>query len=213
MNHSEEGLCKAVIIGLGADVPENFSVSEHALVICADGGMKWAKKWGIVPDFVFGDFDSIDDESKKFVETHRVKKYTFPVEKDKTDVELAVDYCIANGVSDVTLVGVWGGRIDHSLGNLEILYKLGECGINGRIKTREMTLEIINKSIVLELVKGMNVSLIALTKEVTGVSTKGLYYPLQEATIMKGTTLGISNQAISESVKITVNEGILLVIY
>ncbi len=204
---------KALIIGLGDDVPvDHPPISGNTLIVCADGGSTWAKQWGLTPHLILGDFDSQSTNDYQYWDSKGVSFQSYPPEKDQTDLELAIDYCLSLGIRDIIMVGVWGGRIDHSLGNLELLYRLGTQNIQASIETKQASLKLVCSCLALTVTVGSLISLIPLTSKVSKVTTTGLYYPLDRATLVKGNTLGISNKAVEEEVSISSGEGILLVI-
>lgn len=203
----------ALIVGQGDDVPATSPpIDSSTLVICADGGSKHVLNWKLQPDFIIGDLDSITDSEREYWSKIGVEIRKFPVEKDKTDVELAVDYCLGRGVHQITLTGVWGGRIDHSLGNLEILYALASRDVRGELLTSNSYLVTVGRHLILDVEKNTIVSLIPLSAQVTGVTTSGLYYSLDNATLARGTTRGISNYALRPQVEIRVDRGYLLAV-
>ena len=86
---------KAIVFGFGGDIPHRLpNLDEDTLVLAADGGIKWAKHYGLMPQAIIGDFDSISDEDKKIVLEQKILLKSFPKEKDKTDLELAVDFAL-----------------------------------------------------------------------------------------------------------------------
>jgi len=203
----------ALIIGSGEDVPsEHPPITRETVVICADGGGKHAQKWGLTPAILLGDMDSISPQVYEYWKEKGVRFLEYPVHKDKTDVELGVDYAVELGVSSFSLVGVWGDRIDHSLGNLELLYSLAERGMSNVMYTASAALAAFQGGFSTEIDVDTTVSLIPLTQKVEGVTTSGLQYPLHQATLEKGSTLGISNKSIETGIDIQCSGGILLII-
>jgi thiamine pyrophosphokinase len=203
---------KALIIGAGEDIPDKAPEVSQSIVICADGGLQHAQRWGIMPHLVVGDLDSSTGDVEAWCREHSVEFLRFPVEKDKTDGELAIDAALARGVTHITMVGVWGNRLDHSLANLDLLYRLAQEGITGEILTGNARLMTLTGKLALTSGVGKTVSLIPLSEGCDGVTTKGLYYPLCNASLHKGSTLGISNKTVSESIEIACSTGILLVV-
>ena len=99
---------RALIIGAGADVPQNLPcIAPGTLVICADAGIEHAERWGITPHLVVGDLDSATGDVEGWCLENGIELMRFPVEKDKTDVELAIDVAVSRQVTQITLVGVW----------------------------------------------------------------------------------------------------------
>lgn len=205
---------KALIIGFGDDLPEELpiEIDQRTLIIAADGGSKYASNWGITPHVVIGDFDSLDLSSQESLVLQNIDIIKFPKKKDYTDVELAINYALEHGVDEIILTGVWGGRLDHSLGNIELLYKLGLKEITASVLTSESQVYLVNGLLSLDLPIGTIVSLIPLSENVTEVSTTGLYFELKKASLVKGSTFTISNKSTSSCIQITKGTGILIVI-
>lgn len=203
----------ALIIGSGEDVPpQHPPITKNTIIICADGGGKYALEWGLTPSIVLGDMDSIPSDIYEFWHGKGVPFLKYPVEKDKTDVELGIDYALEWGASHISLVGVWGGRVDHSLGNLELLYRLAEMGIKNTTFTSSAALTAFSGEFSAYARTNTTVSLIPLSEKVEGVTTSGLYYPLKNAVLQKGSTLGISNKTVNERIGIQCENGILLIV-
>ncbi|HHT69352.1 MAG TPA: thiamine diphosphokinase [Limnochordia bacterium] len=206
----------ALILGAGDDVPHDPPrIEEHGqdtLVICADGGAALARNWNLTPQIIIGDQDSLDAATRTHWESQDVPFHAVSPVKDETDMELAVNYAMQHGAKRITLVGGWGGRIDHSLGNIELLYRLALEGIENVLLTKDHCLSAFCRAFQAKVHPGSFVSLIPLTPKVIGVSTEGLLYPLQEANLQKGSTFSISNVAEREGISVTIGDGVLLVV-
>ena len=210
MSKQERKWVRCLIIG-HSDIPAKPPVvDQHTMIIAADAGYLIAKQWGLVPHWLVGDFDSLNLQAVDELPATCIIRH--PVEKDKTDVELALDFALELGVKEVVMVGVWGGRIDHSLGNIELMYNLACKNIKARILTGSAELHLANQALELNLPIGTIVSLLPLSAEVTGVTTCGLYYPLCNAIIKKGSTWTISNKAVAESIEVKCESGVLLAV-
>lgn len=175
------------------------------VIICADGGANHAKRLGISPDLIIGDFDSILSSTKKYF-----KHTTMILAEDQysTDLEKAISYCVRRRYGCVDIVGATGDRIDHSTGSLGCFKKFGSQ-IQLRMIDSAGELSLIYKSVSLKMKKGDKVSLIPLER-CTDVSTKHLLYPLRKETLELGVREGISNEATASMVRITVGHGTLL---
>lgn len=205
----------ALIIGAGEDVPLRVPMvfnGEQGLVICADGGAAQAKHWGLIPHAIVGDQDSLDAETKEFWSSQGVPFYLFPVAKDQTDLEIAIEFALEEGATSFVLVGAWGSRIDHSLGNLELMYRLALKDLPHILFTKNHALVAACNSFKADVRKGSIVSLLPLSPKVERLSTKGLLYPLDAVNIEKGSSLTISNIAVEEHISLDFGPGVLLVI-
>ncbi|MCK9525784.1 MAG: thiamine diphosphokinase [Limnochordia bacterium] len=206
----------SLIIGSGEDVPLDppiFAQGHHPLVICADGGAALARKWGLIPAIIIGDLDSLDQETKEYWQGENIPFHRVSAAKDESDMDLAVSYALQRGARRITLVGGWGSRIDHSLGNVELLYRLAQEKIENRLLTKEHQLSAFTGEFRAKVVKGSYVSLIPLSEEVRGVTTRGLLYPLEQATLRKGSTLTISNVACEAEIFLQSDDGVLFVVW
>lgn len=182
------------------------------LIICADGGASHLGKLGILPHLLVGDFDSIHQSEFDSLFEAGVEVIRFPAEKDTTDTQLAVQLALDRGCDKLILIGATGTRLDHTLANIFLLRTLLESGVKGIIADEHNEIEMINKSIVLKKEKDIKISLVPVGGKVTGVTTEGLYYPLNNATLEFGSTWGVSNEFAEDTAIVTIKEGLLLVI-
>ena len=189
---------------------EYFNSAEY--IICADGGAYHAKRFGIRPDILVGDFDSIPQDVLVMYKEKGIELSKFPVEKDMTDTELAIEVAVKKGYKSVVIIGGLGTRFDHSIANVFLLKKMIDKGVAVKVVDEHNEITAVRDKITLKRAEGFKVTLIPLTDRVKGVTTKGLYYTLDNATIEKGSTLGVSNEFKSELAEISLKEGILLVI-
>lgn len=205
----------AIIVSNADIIDYNFYkkyFDSSAYVICADGGIRHVKKLGVKPDVLLGDFDSIKSSDLEKYENAGVKIYRFPVKKDMTDTEIAVKFAVERGYRSIVIIGALGTRCDHSLSNIFILKTLLERGIDGVIVDEHNEIRLIKDKIVMKKEKDVRVSLLPLTRQVEGVTTKGLTYPLNNATIRQGSSWGVSNEFAQDTAEVSVSEGLLFVI-
>jgi len=182
-------------------------VSDCELLIAADGGAKYFLDMGLTPQVIIGDMDSIDSDvwkSKSDIEHIR-----YPVDKDKSDAELAVEYALEHGCGQVILIAATGGRLDHILGNIALVASYpGQVAILDSIST----LVAVDKSkkCMLHGKIGSIVSLMPCSINPLKVKTNGLKYPLQDECLISATH-GLSNELSQTEACICVSDGILLV--
>ena len=112
----------------GGDIDENLLLSEmkkrqkNDIIVAADAGLRILDELDISPDLILGDFDSLEKEIlEKYSKTIEISRYNS--EKDFSDTELAVEICKSKGFNNITILGCFGGRMDHSLANINLLYK------------------------------------------------------------------------------------------
>lgn len=184
-------------------------------VVCADGGANHLYRLGIIPELVVGDLDSVAPEAAAWLDKHRVRVIRAPKEKDETDTRLALEWVIANHpeVRQVTLLGAFGGRLDHALANLQLMLTGWKKGIKIKLADEAQEIFLITPEWAGEF-KGLGacISLLAGTPEVLGVTTQGMQYPLSGARITFDKPIGISNILNAESARVTVEAGVLLAV-
>lgn len=204
----------AVIICNGTIRDYNYYkkyLDEADLIICADGGASHARRFGIRPHILLGDFDSIRKEDLEYLHQQGVEIRQFPVEKDMTDTELAVEVAAEKGCNTVIIIGGLGTRLDHSISNVFLLKKMLDRGIQGVVADEYNEITLINDHILLHKEPGIKITLLPLAENAEGVTTKGLYYPLDHATLPVGSTWGVSNEFASDTAEVTLEKGLLLV--
>ncbi len=205
---------KAVII-CGGEIRDYQYIKKYlkdaGLIIAADSGAMHLSGFNIVPHILVGDFDSAGPEVFSQV-SPKTQIVRFPVEKDMTDSELAVKTALEKGATHIVLLGAVGTRADHSLSNIFLLKKLLDSGINAVIADEHNEIRLINKSITIKREEGCYISLLPINGSAKGVTTTGLYYPLHNATLEVGSSLGISNTFLENEAQVTLDEGYLLVI-
>jgi thiamine pyrophosphokinase len=182
------------------------------IIICADGGAVHARRFDIKPHVLLGDFDSISKEDFDYFKNIGVKIEKFPVEKDQTDTEIAVDYAIGKGCKSIIILGGIGYRLDHSLSNIFLLKKMLDRGVSGKIVDEYNEIILISDRIKLQKEENLKITLLALGEKVEGVTTRGLSYPLDDATLEQGSTWGVSNEFADEFAEVLIKNGLLLVI-
>lgn len=185
-------------------------VDENDFIICADGGLDYLRRIGKIPNLAIGDFDSISKEGLDFIRDKKIPIEKFPKMKDETDTELAIISLINRGINDITLIGVTGSRMDHTIGNVFLLRDLKMKGINGKIVDDNNTIYFENDFLKLEQTDDY-VSILPLTREGADISLTGFLYPLDKKHIKFGATIGISNEIKDEFGTIEVHKGELLV--
>ena len=183
----------------GGPIPDDASVIVSCCdkVICADSGVDFCLKHGIVPDTVYGDLDSISEEGIDFVEKRSIPLEKHPSHKDETDTDIALSACPYD--SEVVLVCSLTGRLDHVITNMGLLIKYKESGMD--ITATDGVTDVIplvgEDRIAVEGISGNQtaVSLIPFaTDHVTGLTTENLIYPLKDATVEAASSLYVSNE-------------------
>ena len=179
---------------------------ENEYVIAADGGYKELMARGIMPDLVVGDFDSLG----KAPEHPNV--VASPVEKDDTDVMLAVRQGLERGCRTFVINGGTGGRLDHTLSNIQVLIYIASKGCCGVLLGQEVCLAAVrNGSISFgEYARG-TISIFSAGDKAIGVTLQGLKYPLHDATLTFECPIGVSNEFTGRKATVAVRDGTLVI--
>ena len=138
-----------------------------------------------------------------------------PVDKDASDTELAVRAAIEDGADRVDLLGATGGdRLDHELANLMLLADPAFAGIELRAIAGSTTVRAVRggERLVLEGGAGDLVTLLPIAGDADGVTTTGLRWPLEKATLHMGRSRGLSNVVVGPDASVTLTDGVLLVV-
>lgn len=181
---------------------------DYQYVICADGGYDIAKKVDIIPDLIVGDFDS-----SNFKIPNDIKTVIVPVEKDDTDLQLALSIAKEKGAKHITVIGGIGGRVDHTFGNVQNIVHYSEDGTDIIMLDPFQSITVQRPGTkVYRGDKNTKFSVFAHSAEVTGITYKGAYYPLDNHTITNSFPLGISNEFLDTEIEVTTKSGILIIV-
>jgi thiamine pyrophosphokinase len=167
-------------------------------------------------NLLVGDFDTLKSLEKV---PHNVEVVRFPSEKDESDLELAVEEAIRCGFNTFYIYGCLGGRLDHTLASISVLTYVSRKGMIGYlIGENEVITAVTNDKITLEPQKSGIVSIFPAGGKASGVTLKGLKYPLNNAVLTCGSTLGLSNEFIggagrdANAPTVEVRDGTLIVV-
>lgn len=187
-------------------------IDEEDCIICADGGGRYALAMGLEPDYLMGDFDSLDKGLLEQLEglPNPPELIKFPSEKDKSDSQLAVEFALTLNPDSIIIMGGTGSRLDHTLANITLLAQFPQVDIH--IVNDNNDLYLTTDRAVIRGKPGDEISILPLTPLVKGVTTKGLKWPLVNKTIEMGSSLGVSNVLLESQAEFTLTEGKLLVL-
>ena len=184
-------------------------------ILAADSGMNALYAAAVTPDIIIGDFDSADKKILAFFQQNKEIDFcTLNPEKDDTDTEFAIRESIRRGADSITIIGGTGTRLDHVLGNISLLGIGLEEGVRMELLDAHNRICMIDHSVTLKKKEqyGNYLSLIPYNGNVTGVTLKGLKYPLHDYTMGGFNSLGISNEIVDDEASIELTSGQLLVI-
>ena len=181
-------------------------------IIASDKGLEVLDKCNVKPNYIIGDFDSLNKEIlKKYVNDNKIKIIKLNPEKDYTDTHMALKLAIEINSTNITIIGGVGTRIDHTLANIHILKESLDNNIECKIEDNKNKIQLINRKTILELDENYRyISLIPLTTMAKGVTLTGFKYPLSNATLEAGHSIGVSNEQIEKRAEINLKEGILI---
>lgn len=182
-----------------------LSPREGDFIIAADGGQTALARMGIAPHLAVGDFDSSDAPCG-------VPTVKHPVEKDDTDTALAIEEGIRRGYSVFALYGCTGGRPDHTFGAVQTALGAAKKGCRVFLVGEDMVgTVLVNESF--SFSASGTVSVFSLSERSRGVTLAGLKYPLSDATLTNDFPLGVSNEALGDTVTVSVEDGALYLLW
>ncbi len=178
------------------------------LVLCADGGYAHAMRAGLIPDRVIGDLDSLSG----VVPPEAILELV-PVEKDDTDTMLCARYALSHGCDECIILGGIGGRLDHTLANLQTLAFAAANDMHAElVGDDDRVILLKGGSLTLKRGENCSLSLLSFSERCEGVTTSGVKYPLKNATITQDNPMAVSNSFTAEEAHIEVKEGMMLVV-
>ena len=200
------GIC--YVVGAGENYGFHFKPEKEDYVIAADAGLRYLEERGIRADLIVGDFDTLH----YVPDGGNVLK--LPAEKDDTDMFMAVKEGIKAGYAVFHIYCGTGGRIDHTIANLQMLAYLAENRMQGYLFHRDCVLTMIKDGeLVFDAAASGYVSVFSHSEKSTGVYLRNLKYELHDATLTSSFPLGVSNEFIGKESRISVESGTLLICF
>lgn len=206
-----------ILIGAGDLTISEILVGENDLCIAVDGGFEYCKLLEITPDYILGDFDSISEKEAESVaeiaKTEEDRVIVLPVEKDDTDMLAAIKLGLSEGYQNFRIYGGMGGRIEHTIANIQCLLYLKEHNAVGYLMDGTgMILVAKEEQISFQDSLEGYLSLFSMGDKAV-VSIEHMKYPLKEQEITNSFPLGISNEfLLGEKGKVTVHKGAVMMI-
>lgn len=201
---------RCVVIGNGLIENEEkvrSYIRNDDFILACDGGLHYLERWGWKPDWAVGDFDSANTPEAD------VETTVLPQEKDDTDTEHALHEAVNRGFREFLLLGMLGGRWDHTLGNIYLLRYLYLQGCRAYLADGQTMMEIVGREAVSIPDTVRYFSLLAIDGEADGVTIRGAKYPLEDACISCDRQYGISNEVCpGKTATVRVEKGCLLLI-
>lgn len=234
------------IIVSGGDIQSDFALyflkkniekagRENIRLIAADRGLEFFLDYLILPDVVIGDFDSLSEDGKNFLEMQNedipyggmlewklqkgegkvVEVVRLRPEKDDSDTQSAMNYAIQNGAKEIVILGVTGNRVDHLMANFGLLILAQKQDTEVALADRYNYMKLIPNGTILKKAEqfGKYVSFFPLGGDVTGLTLEGFKYPLDKYHLTTADSgLTVSNEISEEYAKVTYESGTLLMI-
>ena len=187
-------------------------VTNDTFVICADGGGNYLYQKNIVPNLLIGDMDSIDKDALNHFKNNNCEIVLFNPEKDQTDGQLVIDKAMEYNPCEIVVFGGLGGRIDHTLGNIQLLYRMTQKGIKGVFVSENEIVYMTDKMLEIKGNIGDTVSVIPYEKD-TVITLNGFKYLVSDFEFRLDTPIGISNELESEKGIVDVKQGTAIVVH
>ena len=208
------------LIVTGGNIEKEFLLKtikerEFETIIAVDNGLKALNEININPQHIVGDFDTVKSEIlDKYKENKSIKIHEFNPIKDNTDTDIAIRLAIELNSDEITIIGGIGTRIDHVLGNIQVLKYALDSNIECKIIDENNEIQLIDKTTIIKKkdITKKYISLIPLTEKVENINLKGFKYELKNGTLTIGSSLGISNEISKEEAIIEFDNGILIMI-
>jgi thiamine pyrophosphokinase len=209
------GASDMVVVVTGGDAVDpahGHDLPVGAPVIAVDSGVEHAQRLGLPIHLAIGDFDSVDPQRLAQAESAGAIVERHPVVKDATDLELALDAALALGPDRIHVLGGHGGRLDHLLGNLLVLAAPAYAAATVTARMGRARVTVVRGAAELTGPIGDLVSLLPVHGGARAITTRGLLYPLDGEDLPPGTTRGISNELVSASATVHLEQGVLVAV-
>ena len=204
------------VVALGGELNDSALVRSAldgaGLIVAADGGARRLAGLGVAPHVLIGDFDSLSPDELADHRAAGAAIVEHPAPQQRTDADVAIAEALARGATSLIALGVFGGdRLDHELGNLELLAGDRLRGIPTWAVDGWTAITVLHGDGVREThfhgAPGDYAGIIPITDRVEGVETVGLKWPLSNATLERGRAQGISNELINDRAMIRIGTG------
>lgn len=210
MDHAKK-ICYVFGAGDYADMDISARDVGDGFVIAADGGLDFTQKYGILPNLIIGDFDSVSGIPQNG------NIITLPKEKDDTDMLAAIKEGLSRGYVEFVLYGGLGGRLDHTLANIQSLSFIASHGSIGYLKSADTVITVISDKnggrIDFDECHEGYISVFSLGDRCDGVCIRGLKYEIENSTVSCDYPIGVSNEFVGAEAQISLRSGNLAVMW
>lgn len=205
---------RALLVANGAAPVLTSAVArDHDLLIAVDGGLSHLLNSGLTPSVVVGDLDSVAPEQLALVEKADVEVIRHPMDKNHSDLELALGLAVKRSVTELTVCGVSGGRVDHHLANMAVLCSADWAQVAISIVEPDHRAWVVHDEISVPVAPGETVSVLPMGGSAT-VSLVGFRWDLDHESLSATRAWGLSNIAGDSSAEpsVVVHDGVVLVV-
>ncbi len=196
--------CVIFTAHLNGDAASAYAPEPRDFVMCADAGWQIADRMGVKFDLTIGDFDSAPAPDVGFVDRH-------PVMKDDTDTMLCIRRALDMGLNRIVLIGGMGGRMDHTLANIQAMKFIADRGGRAELRDGDIRMYAVSSGEIDVPRAAGKLSVFALSDVCEGVTIRGAKYQLTDARITNGFPIGMGNDFTDACAHITVRTGALLI--
>jgi thiamine pyrophosphokinase len=208
---------RRAVLFVNGEIPDparaRLLLAEDDVHIAVDGGVRHALALDCVPSVLIGDLDSTPAAVLKKPHLAETRILRFSPDKDQTDLELALDYSVAENFSRILILGGLGGRTDHTLANLSLLLRADLRPRDVRFDDGREEIRMIFRKVDIMGNAGDTVSLLPFGIDARAVRTEGLQYPLRGETLLASRSRGVSNRLTGARAVISISKGQLLCIH
>jgi len=208
---------KRAVLFANGEMPESGQLlpflKPDDIFIAVDGGLRHLRGLGKMPPLLIGDLDSLTAAEVEEAEAQGVEVRRFKVDKDETDLELALLAAAEMKVQEIAVIAALGGRLDHTLANLSLLALLQLEGIRVTFENGSEEVFLIRHEAEIKGSAGDIVSLVPCFGAAVGVETRDLKYPLRRETLLPERSRGISNVMLTDKAGVSLESGLLICIH
>ena len=207
---------RVVVLVAGGDGPVRAlpPIPADAVVVAADSGVDRARALGLDVHHAVGDFDSVTAEGLRWAGERGAVLHRHEPDKDATDIDLALDLALDLQPTQLVVIGGAGGRLDHELANVALLVsdRLADVAVEARLGAAVIAVVRPGRPVSLPAEVGEVVSLLPAGASASGVTSRGVRWPLVDADLLAGSTRALSNEVTEPVVSVACAAGALLVV-
>lgn len=187
--------------------------AQTGMIIAADGGLAHVQALGLIPHLLIGDLDSVSEDQIRWAEEQGAEVRRFSMDKDETDLELALIAAAETNPQRIFIVAALGGRLDQTLSNIFLLNLPFLVDSDVRIDDGQQEVILVRGVVDLVGAPGDLVSLLPLSPIVCGITSSGLEYPLHDETMIFFHSRGVSNRMTGRKAHVEFQSGILICLH